>query len=91
MSLLQARKGSNAAKSGGDTAASTGSLAMVGFTEVPYESERPAKSNSEVSSTGESHSLGQDGTSVDAYHFQPHEFDAKSPSALSADSKKQEE
>jgi hypothetical protein len=64
---------------------------MVGFTHVPYEKFRPAKSNAEVPSTiSDNASMGQDGTSVGAYEFQPEELGGEDASGLSKASAKQE-
>lgn len=91
MSLPRARKDSNALRPGAETGPSTGELAMVGFTKVDYESDRPAKSNSDVASTESSvGAMGNDGTNLDAYHFQPDTIDSKSASSLSVASAKQE-
>ena len=72
--LPVARGDSNAPDLKGETAPSTGELAMVGFTHVPYESFRPAQDNTQIPSTTDSIGggvLGNDGTSVQAYEFQP--------------------
>jgi hypothetical protein len=91
MALPQARKDSNAARSGGETGPSTGDALTVGFTKVDYESVRPARSNSDVASTKNNNdwSMGQDGTSVDAYEFQPKELGGEDMSGLSVASKGQ--
>jgi hypothetical protein len=91
MSLPRARKDSNAPDSGADNAPSTGELGMVGFTLVPYEKFRPATSNSDIPSSGDNarFEMGQDGTSVDAYEFQPKEINSETLSELSVASKGQ--
>ena len=75
--LPTARKTSTAATPDGEWDPSTGELAMVGFTHVPYEKARPLRHNEQTLSTRGSIGggvLGQDGTSVTAYEFQPHEL-----------------
>lgn len=92
MSLPSARKDSNAPDNSADNEPSTGELGMVGFTRVPYEKFRPATSNADVPSSGDSGerlSLGQDGTSESAYEFQPAIIDSDSMSSLSVSSKGQ--
>lgn len=92
MSLPSARKGSNAPDNSAENSPSTGELGMVGFTLVPYEKFRPATSNSDVPSSGDDNnrfSLGQDGTSVGAYEFQPEVLNADTQASLSVASKGQ--
>jgi hypothetical protein len=92
MSLPSARKDSNAPGGGADNAPSTGELGMVGFTHVPYEKFKPATSNSEVPSSGDDgnrFSLGQDGTSVSAYEYQPETLNSDTQASLSVASKGQ--
>jgi hypothetical protein len=92
MSLPRARTDSNAPGGGADNAPSTGELGMVGFTHVPYEKFKPATSNSDVPSSGDDNnrfSLGQDGTSVGAYEFQPEILNADTMAQLSVASKGQ--
>jgi hypothetical protein len=80
-SLPQARKDSNAPDGSGDNAPSTGEAMLVGFTEVPYQKFRPAKSNADVPSTKDNSawSLGQDGTSAEAYEHQPMDINTEKP------------
>ena len=72
MSLVGAVKSSNAAKSGGESEPTSGSLGMVGFTPVDQPTQRPAKRNADIS-TLESvkGSLGDDGTNLGSYKDQP--------------------
>jgi len=79
MSLIKARSDSNAAKAGGETGPTSGEVFTVGFSKVDYPSERPAKSNADVGSTGApAGDMGNDGTNLDAYKFQPDTIDGKS-------------
>lgn len=91
MSLPRARKDSNAPDANSDNTPSTGEVAMVGFTKVEYESFRPARMNSDVASTSDNNDwdMGQDGTSVGAYEFQPEETGDEDFSGLSVSSKGQ--
>jgi hypothetical protein len=79
-SLPEARKDSNAPDGRGDNEPSTGEAMLVGFTEVPYQKFRPAKSNADVPSTKNTDwSLNQDGTSAEAYEHQPMVLDTEHP------------
>jgi hypothetical protein len=91
MSLPRARKDSNAPDSGTDNSPSTGEVAMVGFTKVDYEEFRPARANDEVASTSDNNAwdMGQDGTSVEAYEFQPEELGGQDFEGLAVASKGQ--
>ena len=95
MSLPTARGDSNAPDLKGAHEPSTGEIAMVGFTHVPYEKFRPAQDNTQIPSTTDSIGggvLGQDGTSVQAYHFQPDTVSLNDEGKeLSVASKNQEE
>lgn len=91
MSLPKARSDSNAPRPNAENGPSTGDLATVGFTKVDYESFRPAKRDSEVASTeSDNWSMGQDGTSIDAYSVQPDELGGKGAPSLSVASKGQQ-
>ncbi len=71
MSLVGAVKSSNAAKSGGEDAPTSGSLGMTGFTPVDQPSQRPAMKNSDISTLEEvKGSLENDGTNLGSYHDQ---------------------
>ena len=91
MSLPRARKDSNAPDDSSDRGPSEGALGMTGWTPVPYEKFRPATSNSDVPSSGDNKrfEMGQDGTSVDAYEFQPKEINSETLAELSVASKGQ--
>jgi hypothetical protein len=80
-SLPEARKDSNAPDGTADHEPSTGEAMLVGFTEVPYQKFRPAKTNADVPSTKDNSawSLGQDGTSADAYEHQPMTVNTENP------------
>lgn len=75
MSLVKAEKDSNAAKPTSDDEPNKGSLGMVGFTEVPQPSQRPAMSNKDISTLDEPEGLGNDGTNMKSYHDQPDHID----------------
>lgn len=92
MALPRARKDSNAPKGDADFEPSTGEVAMVGFTHVPYEKFRPATSNADVptSINNSKSEIGNDGTSVGAYKFQPKELNSETFSEMSIASKNQE-
>jgi hypothetical protein len=85
MSLPTARKDSNAPDADADFEPSTGEVAMVGFTKMDYEPFRPARLNTDIKSTENSiggEVLGQDGTSINAYQYQPDTIDADDPQQL---------
>jgi hypothetical protein len=68
MSVTGAIKSSNAAKEDGDGEKTSGSLGMVGFTDTPYPTQRPAEKNSDISSLeAVKGSLGNSGTNESAY------------------------
>lgn len=81
MSLTQSRDDANTIKGSGDKEPmSSGDAAKDGFTKVAYPGQVPAQRYSDVSGVGNSvGALGQDGTSTDAYDYQPKTIDAKDP------------